>query len=223
LIPHTKCATVTTLPANPNIVKPPTTRTLFNEEDDTVLAPFFEKAQRRGWRVTDKQAAETANGLGADVDLEDSFELLIRLQRSRTSLLSDDVIVGIAQFPVISYSARKLPESIIRECLLPTLGYDFYLVLGDYRVIDNMCLLGIHQSIMKFEDERKHAQLDVDKFVELHPYLMAEEPKWADVLSQTHPIQPAKREGSHYYCPLVPTAITNKLGRGIGDWDFLAS
>ena len=223
LIPYTKRATAVTLPTNPNIVKPPPTRTLFDEDDDAALVPFLETAQKRGWRVTEKQVADTGEGQQVDVDLEDSFDLLWRLQKPRTSLLADDVIVGITQFPVISHSARRLPESIIRECLVPSLGYDFYLVLGDYMVIDKMCLLGIHTSIMKVQDERKRPKLDVEKFTELHPYLMAEEPEWAELLSQTHPIQPAKREGSHYYCPLIPTTILNKWGRGIGDWDFLSA
>jgi len=223
LIPYTKWAAVTTLPVNPNIVKPPVTRTLFHEDDDTNLTPFLEKAQKRGWRVTDKQLVDASNSHDVDVDLEDSFNLLVRLRKPRASLLESSVIVGVAQFPVISYSARRLPESIIQECFHPALGYDFYLVLGDYMVIDKMCLLGIHQSIMKVQDERRRPTLDVDKFIELHSYMMSEEPEWADILRQTHPIQPARREGSHYYCPLVPTAIASKWGRGIGDWDFLAA
>lgn len=222
LIPYTKAAAIATLPKNPKIVAPPTaTRALFDDPDPTPLAPFFEKAQQRGWRVKEKQLAEET-GEAVDEGLEDSFELIARLQKPTEGLLDDAVIVGVVQFPVISLNARRIPESIIQECIHPTLGYDFYLVLGDYIVIDKMCLLGIHHTIMRIQDENKRPKLDIDKFVELHPFLVTEQPEWAHILNQTHPIQPAKREGSHYYCPLVPNAIAHKWGLGIGNWDFLA-
>jgi len=221
LIPYTKIAAAVTLPTNPNIIAA-SPRALFHTEEDTALAPFLEKAQKRGWRVTEKQLAE-ATEKAVDSDLEESFDLLTRLQKPREGLLGEDVVVGVAKFPVISHSGRRLPESVIRECLHPALGYAFYLIFGAYTVIDNMCLLGIHESIMRVQGENNKPCLDVDKFVELHPYVKSEQSEWADILNQTHPVQPAKREGSHYYCPLVPHAITRKWGRGIGRWDFLAA
>lgn len=219
LTPYTKSATIATVPTNINIVKN-TSQALFGE--DLELGSFLEKAPTRGFRVTERQLADQTSTTQTENDgLDDSLKLVWRLQKPIVNLLSDDTIVGVIQFPIITSNARRFPDALIQECSVPSLGYDFYLVFGDYLVIDKMCLLGIHRSIMKTFDDKNNPQLDVDKFVALHSYLISEQPEWAQVLQQTQPGQPAKREGSHYYCPLVPLAIKQKWSLGIGNWDFL--
>jgi hypothetical protein len=220
---YTNTANSITLPPPRQIVNPKdSSKVLFDMQETTALAPFFEKAQKRGWRVNEKQLVDQDVDV-EDGDLEDSFALIKKLSKPIGTLLGNDVLVGITQFPVISLNGNRPSESAIKQCVKDAIDYDFYLILGSYMIIDKMYLMGVHQSIMKVMDERKRTILDTDKFAELHYYLATDQPQWAAILQKTYPVQPAKLEGPHYYCPLVPNALLRSGRHGIGDWAFLTT
>jgi len=222
LYPYTKKANVATVPTEPvPTVTTAAPRALFNETP-AALTPFLATAQKRGWRVTERQLTEQPEGEDSE-DLTSSVDLIKKLRRPLTQLLSEDTVVGVIQFPVITLGNKRPSDSSIRRCVTGTLGYDFYLILGSYMVIDKMCLIGIHQSIMRVVDDHKKPVLDTDKFAELQSYAASEQPEWAAILQQTFPVQPAKLGGSHYYCPLVPHTLLQTGRHGIGDWAFLTT
>jgi len=230
ITPHTKVAAPV---APPEEIEPIITQSpspvLFPEEEvtDPSLGAFLEKAERRGWTVTKtmKNALKQAGVIPMEDDpgLEASFELLNDLQSYDCAFLSDDTEIGVSQLPIISYNMKRPPDSIIQKFLSPRIGYDLYLIFGSYIVVDQMCLLGIHKDLVWTQDEKNKPQLDTDKFYSLYPSAANELQQWTGILRQTYPVQPARRAGNHYYCPLVPNAVLNSWSHGLGDWDFLTA
>lgn len=230
IMPHTKVAAIATIPEPPTVIVPSApSPVLFPEEPPTnpSLNAFLQKAEKRGWTVTKtmKKALKDAGvvPLEDDPGLEESFELLNELQSCQGALLPDNAQMGVSQLAIISYNTKHPPESIIKKFLDPGIGYDVYLVFGSYLVVNKMAMLGIHKDLMWVQDEDNKPQLDVDKFYNLHPLLANDLPQWANLLAQTYPVQPTRRAGNHYYCPLVPNAILNSWSHGLGDWDFLTA
>jgi hypothetical protein len=226
LHPHTKLVAATPHKKVPRIAVPEApTAVLFPDTPKPSISSFLQRAEERGWTVTKTMQKVLRNSgivpLEDDPGLEESLGLLQQLQGQRSLLLSEDTKVGVSQQPIISYNTKRPPESVIQKYLTPSIGYDIYLVFGSYLIINQMCLLGIHKDLLWVLDDNDKPKLDTDKFSCLMPFATNEMPQWAALLSQTHPIQPARRAGSHYYCPLVPTSILNSWGHGLGEWDFL--
>jgi hypothetical protein len=89
-------------------------------------------------------------------------------------------------------------------------------------VVDNMCLLGIHKSLMWIQGD-KGVELDLDKFQHLVPYVKNHYPQWTESLDLMYPVQPARVVGDHCYCPLLPMNVLRSWGNGIGAWELLNS
>ena len=130
--------------------------------------------------------------------------------------------MGVVKFPVIALNTKRIPESLIHRCTDPRVGYSIYMVFGGYMVVDNMCLLGIHKSLMWVEG-KKGAEMDTDKFSHLLPYIKNNYPQWTERLTRMHPVQPARKIGAHCYCPLLPLDVLRIWGNGIGNWEILNS
>ncbi len=232
MVPYAQQATVATVPPAPVITQvAPAVRKAQEElrarTESTELAPFLEQLKSRGWKTQEpKPRYAPLFGEDEDEDEGDGFDqaanLIHTIQRPKTELLPTNVEIGIVKFPVISLNKKRIPESLIRHCTDPRIGYSVYIVFGGYMVVDNMCLLGIHKKLLWTEGE-KGAELDIAKFPHLVPYVKKEYPQWKEPLTLMHPVQPARVVGDHCYCPLLPMSILKSWGNGIGAWELLNS
>ncbi len=228
LLPHMDTPLVTEVPQKPFVAAPravPTKVPYPHKE----LSPFFEQAKSRGWKVSEKEERRPLFDVEDDDDgFGMSFQLINSVSKSIDELLPDKEMLGVATFPVVSLVGRQLPDSFIQKCTAPGVGYSLYRVFGNYLVVENMYLFGIHRSLLVEEDKGKkkkkkddEIKIDLGKFPQLLPQLIDEHPDQASILTRLHPIQPAKQKGSHFYTPLLPTAVLCNWSHGIGDWEFL--
>lgn len=236
LVPYAQAATHATLPQAPALASRPSPAVVEAKRavDEKAaraqqeLAPFLEQLRSRGWKTQDpKPPPKHAPLFGLDDEEEfDGFEqganLIHTLQRSSTELLPPDELMGVVKFPVISLNKKRIPESLIQFCTDPRIGYSVYIVFGGYMVVDNMCLLGIHKSLMWMQGD-KGVELDLDKFQHLVPYVKNHYPQWTEPLNLMYPVQPARVVGDHCYCPLLPMNVLKSWGNGIGAWELLNS
>lgn len=230
LIPYAQVATVATLPPAPVITQARVAQRKQELEERTAqheLAPFLEQLRSKGWKTQEQREPEALTPLfGLQEEDYDGFErgaqLIHQVQRPINELLPDDEILGIVKFPVIALNTKHLPESLIHRCTDPRIGYSVYMVFGGYMIVDNMCLLGIHKSLMWVQGENG-VELDLDKFQYLMPYIQQHYPQWTESLTLMYPVQPARVISSHCYCPLLPMDVLKSWGNGIGNWEILNS
>jgi len=222
LTPYTRSAAVTAVPTKKRIKCAEPAKLSSN---DTHLDPILEKFRDRGWRIPDQVHKEKESFISVpdeDDEFLKSIDIIRGVQKVPRVLLSNETILGVTKFPVISFSRKRFPESVLRDCAEAGIGYVPHRVFGGYLVLENMYLLGIHSSIMRMQGD-SGVIIDTDKFPQLLPYMTTEYPQWSSILRKTFPVQPTKRAAFHYYCPLLPKVILSKWGHGIGNWEFLNS
>lgn len=207
---------------------------------------FIEGVKTLGWKVQESLKQEPLpEEMGAG--FEASSRALAQLQKNKTQLLADKVLVGVIRFPVIFVQGEFLfTERVINVLVNPEFGFDIHRIFGGYLVINNALLIGIDQKITKVVKIRSNpytSKLDfcfmpsngsalqtttktspesINYYSALQPYLHKEYASVVQLLNRVKPVNPPLKVRNHFYYLLFPTELTAKCDLLINGWDFLA-
>jgi hypothetical protein len=188
-------------------------------ESSPELRQFLQHIQGRGWKVR-HEVEETKK---EDDLFVQSKRLMVENTISELDLLPSQEFVGVVKCPILVMGAVRLPNRIIQACENPEVGYNIKQVFGRYWMISGMRLMGIHRDGMRIYDRgsKKKTKLDTAKFRVLVPFLENQSPELAGILHHTRPVFPARLKSHHYYCPLMPLAVSQHDGFSLREWSLL--
>jgi len=179
------------------------------------LRTFLSKIGSRGWRVNEQAPS-------SDEEDQDDFSdlLLQQAQRPKTALLATDTFADLLTFPVL-LSGSKITSAAASACREHDVKYMFRNIYGNYVMIPNMVLIGVHRDAMRVQ-EGKRVVMDTEKFDGLLPWMRNQSPWHHDVLHHAAPVLQPRQYGGHYYCPVVPQrALQSRFE--LGEWSLLIS
>jgi len=193
------------------------------ETKPTVLEEFFTKVEEsKGWKVQRVVASrKTPETTFPDLDTDPfglGCHIAHELSKPYTTLLPDEVEVGLVSFSIILLEAYRLPETVLSTCGSAS---PLHRVFGSYVILQDALLIGVHRDLMKVM-KNGQGHLDERRFQQFIPYLSKSLPDRAHQLAQTFPSGPPRYARHHYYSPLLPrTLIKGASQFSLGNWSFL--
>lgn len=147
------------------------------------------------------------------------YENFSNIPTATGKFLKDDEVYGVCQLPVIlvNFYINKDNKKVLTH-----IGYDLNYILGNYIIIKNALLLGIHTNKYKKYSDIDEAWNVIKNHINEENLYISDHNKKAIIEDKLVPIGPLVKKEQHFYALLIPSLFIQYKGSGftLNSWDI---